>query len=138
MDRSRPTKKLIRNAGIAFVLGASMLASPSFAQKEGLARETLEQLVTVPPSDLSDADLALRIQLNRRLLNDNVTEIGGIKLKNLLRADRQEMRKRGGSEGAEQDTAETPERAPQPAEQNEAADEQNDRQRKRAERQAAE
>ncbi len=144
MDRSRPTNKLIRSAGIAFVLGASMLATPSFAQKEGLARETLEQLVTVPPSDLSDADLALRIQLNRRLLNDNVAEIGGIKLQNLLRADRQEMRKRGDSGGAQKNTAKTPAEQPQTAQDsgaaqdNNAADEKNDRQRKRAERRAAE
>lgn len=135
MDRSRPTKKLIRNAGIAFVLGASMFAAPSYAQKEGLARETLEQLVTVPPSDLSDADLALRIQLNRRLLKDNVGEIGGIKLKNLLRADRQELRKRGKSDGNEENTAEAAEPAPQ---ETEAANQQNERQQKRAERRAAE
>lgn len=139
MERSRSTTKILRNAGIAFVLGASLFGTPSFAQKEGLARETLEQLVSVPPGDLSDSDLALRIQLNRRLLNDNVAEIGGIKLRNLLRADRQEMRKRGKSEDTQQEaTAETPAEEPQAAEEEPAAEQQNDRQRKRAERRAAE
>lgn len=140
MERSRSTTKILRNAGIAFVLGASLFGTPSFAQKEGLARETLEQLVSVPPGDLSDSDLALRIQLNRRLLNDNVSEIGGIKLRNLLRADRQEMRKRGKSEDTQQEAAaETPAEEPQAqaAEEEPAAEQQNDRQRKRAERRAA-
>lgn len=138
MERSRSTTKILRNAGIAFVLGASLFGTPSFAQKEGLARETLEQLVSVPPGDLSDSDLALRIQLNRRLLNDNVSEIGGIKLRNLLRADRQEMRKRGKSEDTQQEAAaETPAEEPQVAEEEPAAEQQNDRQRKRAERRAA-
>lgn len=135
MDRSRPKKKIIRNAGIAFVLGASMFAAPSYAQKEGLARETLEQLVTVPPSDLSDADLALRIQLNRRLLKDNVKDIGGVKLQNLLRADRQELRKRGKSDGNETDSAGSDEKASQDTE---TASQENDRQQRRAERRAAE
>jgi len=139
MERSRSTTKILRNAGIAFVLGASLFGTPSFAQKEGLARETLEQLVSVPPGDLSDSDLALRIQLNRRLLNDNVSEIGGIKLRNLLRADRQEMRKRGKSEDTQQEAAaETPAEEPQAAEEEPAAEQQNDRQRRRAERRAAE
>lgn len=139
MERSRSTTKILRNAGIAFVLGASLFGTPSFAQKEGLARETLEQLVSVPPGDLSDSDLALRIQLNRRLLNDNVAEIGGIKLRNLLRADRQEMRKRGKSEDTQQEAAaETPAEEPQAAEEEPAAEQQNDRQRRRAERRAAE
>ncbi|MGJ8535114.1 MAG: OmpA family protein [Alphaproteobacteria bacterium] len=138
MERSRSTTRILRNAGIAFVLGASLFGTPSFAQKEGLARETLEQLVSVPPGDLSDSDLALRIQLNRRLLNDNVSEIGGIKLRNLLRADRQEMRKRGKSEDTQQEAAaETPAEEPQAAEEEPAAEQQNDRQRKRAERRAA-
>lgn len=138
MERSRSTTKILRNAGIAFVLGASLFGTPSFAQKEGLARETLEQLVSVPPSDLSDSDLALRIQLNRRLLNDNVSEIGGIKLRNLLRADRQEMRKRGKSEDTQQEAAaDTPAEEPQAAEEEPAAEQQNENQRKRAERRAA-
>lgn len=138
MERSRSTTKILRNAGIAFVLGASLFGTPSFAQKEGLARETLEQLVSVPPSDLSDSDLALRIQLNRRLLNDNVSEIGGIKLRNLLRADRQEMRKRGKSEDTQQEAAaDTPAEEPQAADEEPAAEQQNENQRKRAERRAA-
>lgn len=138
MERSRSTTKIIRNAGIAIVLGASLFGTSSFAQKEGLARETLEQLVSVSPGDLSDSDLALRIQLNRRLLNDNVSEIGGIKLRNLLRADRKEMRKRGKSEDTQQEAAaETPAEEPQAAEEEPAAEQQNDRQRKRAERRAA-
>lgn len=138
MERSRSTTKILRNAGIAFVLGASLFGTPSFAQKEGLARETLEQLVSVPPSDLSDSDLALRIQLNRRLLDDNVSEIGGIKLRNLLRADRQEMRKRGKSEDTQQEAAaDTPAEEPQAAEEEPAAEQQNENQRKRAERRAA-
>lgn len=138
MERSRSTTKILRNAGIAFVLGASLFGTPSLAQKEGLARETLEQLVSVPPSDLSDSDLALRIQLNRRLLNDNVSEIGGIKLRNLLRADRQEMRKRGKSEDTQQEAAaDTPAEEPQAAEEEPAAEQQNENQRKRAERRAA-
>lgn len=137
MERSRSTTKNLRNAGIAFVLGASLFGTPSFAQKEGLARETLEQLVSVAPGDLSDSDLALRIQLNRRLLNDNVSEIGGIKLRNLLRADRKEMRNRGKSEDTQQEAAaETPAEEPQAAEEP-AAEQQNDRQRQRAERRAA-
>lgn len=149
MERSRSNTKIFRNAGIAFVLGASLFASPSFAQKEGLARETLEQLVSVSPSDLSDDDLALRIQLNRRLLEDNVKEIGGIKLRNLLRADRQELRKRGQSENGQQNAAvdtpvEEPEAAPESTAQEntgeaDAAQEQNnDRKRRRAERRAVE
>ncbi|WP_306261712.1 OmpA family protein [Pararhizobium sp. IMCC21322] len=138
MERSRSTTKIFKNAGIAFVLGASLFGTPSFAQQEGLARETLEQLVSVPPGKLSDSDLALRIQLNRRLLNDNVSEVGGIKLRNLLRADRQEMRKRGKAEDTQQEAAaETPAEEPQAAEEEPAAEQQNDRQRRRAERRAA-
>lgn len=137
MERTRSRIRIFRNAGMAIVLGASLFGTPSFAQKEGLARETLEQLVSVPPAELNDADLALRIQLNRRLLKDNVAEIGGIKLRNLLRADRKELRKRSQADGTQQETAETPPETPQTAEQDTAAEQENDRKRKRAERRAA-
>tara|TARA_R110002167_G_scaffold485_13_gene2197 strand:+ start:1373 stop:3415 length:2043 start_codon:yes stop_codon:yes gene_type:complete len=144
MTRSRLTVKSLKNAGIAFAIGASLVGTPSFGQKEGLARETLEQLITVPPSELSDADLALRIQLNRRLLNDNVAEIGGVKLRALLKADRQELRRRGKAEDGEQnDNAEAPAAAPKAAEDNAGANEQAEdrreqrREERRDERRAA-
>nr|WP_306265226.1 OmpA family protein [Pararhizobium sp. IMCC3301] len=140
MNRSRLTVKSLKNAGIAFAIGASLVGTPSFGQKEGLARETLEQLITVPPSELSDADLALRIQLNRRLLNDNVAEIGGVKLRALLKADRQELRRRGKAEDGEQnDNAQAPAAEPKAAEDNAGANDQAEdrRQQRREERREA-
>lgn len=135
MNRSRLSVKTLKNAGIAFAIGASLVGTPSFGQKEGLARETLEQLITVPPSELSDADLALRIQLNRRLLNDNVTDIGGVKLRALLRADRQEMRRRRNAEDGEpNENAEAPAAEPEADDNNAAENERAERAEERRER----
>ena len=90
--------KLLKKIGFAAIIGVALLSSPVMAQKQGLARETLEQLINVPPSDLSDDDLSLRILLNKRLVADNVKQIAGIKLKPLLRADRREKKRRGGKQ----------------------------------------
>lgn len=100
MSKTITAKNLIRSLGLAALVGVALWGAPTLAQKQGLARETLEQLVTVPPGDLSDDDLALRIQLNRRLIKDNISEIGGIKLKALLKADRKEKRQRNSTEAA--------------------------------------
>lgn len=107
MSKSITAKNLVRALGLAALVGVTLWGAPTLAQKQGLARETLEQLVTVPPSDLSDDDLALRIQLNRRLIKDNISEIGGIKLKALLKADQKEKRKRNKSEAKAPETNET-------------------------------
>lgn len=111
MSKSIGTKSFVRAIGLAALVGVTLWGAPVLAQKQGLARETLEQLVTVPPSDLSDDDLALRIQLNRRLIKDNISEIGGIKLKALLKADQKERRKRNKTVAEAPDTTET---APEP------------------------
>lgn len=87
-------RSFLAAASLSALLILSLASTQSFAQAEGLARETLEKLITVPPSELSDDDLALRIQLNRRLVNDNVEAIGGVKLRTLLQADRRERRRR--------------------------------------------
>ncbi len=94
------SKKALQNIGLAAIVAASLFSSPALAQKQGLARETLEQLINVPSKDLSDDDLSLRILLNKRLVEDNVQQIAGIKLKPLLRADRREQKRRGGSQTA--------------------------------------
>lgn len=107
MSKSNKARNLIRSMGLAALVGVALWGAPALAQKEGLARETLEQLVTVPPSDLSNDDLALRIQLNRRLIKDNISEIGGIKLKALLKADQREKRKRSKTAEAAPETTDT-------------------------------
>lgn len=148
MSKSTTAKNLIKSIGLAALVGVTLWGTPTLAQKQGLARETLEQLVTVPPSDLSDDDLALRIQLNRRLIKDNISEIGGIKLKALLKADQREKRKRNTAEASAPEAAEAEintddvaaaeqEAEKQRAQEQAAADKKAERARLRQERQAA-
>lgn len=146
MSESNKAKNIIRSIGLAALVSVALWGAPTLAQKEGLARETLEQLVAVPPSDLSNDDLALRIQLNRRLIKDNISEIGGIKLKALLKADQREKRKRSKTAEAAPETpdtlenTDTAETAPTKAEKKQAqvkAEKKAERDRLRQEKKAA-
>ncbi|MEP0519860.1 MAG: OmpA family protein [Hyphomicrobiales bacterium] len=140
MSKLITTKNLVKTMGLAALVGVTLWGAPTLAQKQGLARETLEELVTVPPSDLSDDDLALRIQLNRRLIKDNISEIGGIKLKALLKADQKERRKRNSAEAKapeNTDTAQAEDDAKAKADAEAAAEKKAERDRQRQERRAA-
>lgn len=132
MSKLITTKNLVKTAGLAALVGVTLWGAPTMAQKQGLARETLEQLVTVPPSDLSDDDLALRIQLNRRLIKDNISEIGGIKLKALLKADRKERQNRNSAEAKAPETTDTTQEADEANSERDAAQKQAEQEEAKA------